>query len=488
MPDKSRTAEGAQMTEYVITKEKPDTSGKFSFRYEYSGSENMMLLDSYDYLLLKKGFCLMQKPDGAYTLFSGDGVSQYRSLNEESIKRLTDSIVNPRVLLEKREINVGRYGAVMLDELDKTIAKGSMTAFDSDGAKRYALLMEPLRGYEKETAKGLDRLGEVIGSMFMVGAVEDILRDAGDPMLSYSAKPVLRLEPETPLHSVMTDIYLHLTDVMKQNTDGIIKDIDIEFLHDFRVSVRRTRSAMSLIRGVYNKELEKEFRARFRELGGLTGMARDMDVWLDRMDEYEAMLPGWLAGGMEELAVHFRETRSAEYKKLSAYLNSGDFDRLMDDWEKTLKNKKNISRKGRKDVLTAAKKSIRECFAEIEKQAAPLTQDSHSDAVHEIRIAFKKIRYLLEFFSSLFDAKKTAPMLKDMKVLQDSLGDHNDYYVQQLMLEDLAVSGKWSAKTSSACGFLTAVLAEKQAAERKRALGLIIGFMGYQGLFEELFS
>ena len=56
------------------------------------------------------------------------------------------------------------------------------------------------------------------------------------------------------------------------------------------------------------------------------------------------------------------------------------------------------------------------------------------------------------------------------------------------MLEELVESGKWSPKTASACGFLTAVLAEKQAAERVKTLRLIISFMGYKPLFGELFK
>ena len=38
---------------------------------------------------------------------------------------------------------------------------------------------------------------------------------------------------------------------LRINEDGVRKDLDSEFLHDFRVAVRRTRSALSQIKGVF---------------------------------------------------------------------------------------------------------------------------------------------------------------------------------------------------------------------------------------------
>lgn len=473
---------------YVIVNTKPDIAGKYSFIYDYQGSESVTVMDSFDYLMMNKGLCLLSKQGGGFLLFSDSGADEYGTLEDGELAEIIEKTVSPRVLENKHDIHISRFRASMLDELEKTVAKGEMYMLETGESRVYALQLEPLRGYGKETDKGLENLKEAYEAETLGAAVAELMKETGDEMLSYSSKPVLKLKADMPLHEVMSGIYSHLLGVMMKNTDGIIRDIDIEFLHDFRVSVRRTRSGLSLVRGVYKKSVEKEFRARFKELGSLTGLARDMDVYLDTVDEYEAMLPDWLKGGMDELADHFVKTREDEYKKLADYLGSGQFEKLCDDWTKVLNSKDIITKKGKNPVQGEAKKAIAAIFAEIEKQAGGMNKDTHSDAVHEIRISFKKIRYLMEFFSSLFDSEKTGRMLKDMKVLQDSLGDHNDYYVQQLMLEELVNSGKWNAKTSSACGFLAAILAEKQSAERVRALKLIKSFMEYKPLFGELLS
>jgi CHAD domain-containing protein len=54
--------------------------------------------------------------------------------------------------------------------------------------------------------------------------------------------------------------------------------------------------------------------------------------------------------------------------------------------------------------------------------------------LHNMRIAFKRLRYLLEIFGSAFDAD-LEPYLEQVKAMQDLLGDIHDCDVQVPMLE-----------------------------------------------------
>jgi len=55
--------------------------------------------------------------------------------------------------------------------------------------------------------------------------------------------------------------------------------------------------------------------------------------------------------------------------------------------------------------------------------------------LHNMRIAFKRLRYLLEIFGGAFDAD-LEPYLDEVKAMQDLLGDIHDCDVQVPMLED----------------------------------------------------
>ena len=46
-------------------------------------------------------------------------------------------------------------------------------------------------------------------------------------------------------------------------------------------------------------------------------------------------------------------------------------------------------------------------------------------------LSAKKLRYLMEFFASLFPEDEIGQLIKQLKKLQDNLGDFNDLYVQE---------------------------------------------------------
>ena len=68
--------------------------------------------------------------------------------------------------------------------------------------------------------------------------------------------------------------------MIEANLEGTIADLDSEFLHDFRVSVRRSRAVQRELKGVFAPAELARFRAEFRWLQQVTGDARDLDVYV----------------------------------------------------------------------------------------------------------------------------------------------------------------------------------------------------------------
>ena len=62
---------------------------------------------------------------------------------------------------------------------------------------------------------------------------------------------------------------------------------------------------------------------------------------------------------------------------------------------------------------------------------AAIDGSTPDDELHRLRIECKKLRYLLEFFASLFPAGEVRLIVEHLKNLQDNLGDFNDLSVQQ---------------------------------------------------------
>jgi CHAD domain-containing protein len=111
-------------------------------------------------------------------------------------------------------------------------------------------------------------------------------------------------------------------------------------------------------------------------------------------------------------------------------------------------------------------------YRRIERDGRKTNSDTPAEVLHELRIDCKKLRYLLEFFYSLYDEDDIAPLLKTLKRLQDNLGDFNDLDVQQRTLQQFAHQMEDEELASVDCllamGRLLDHLLHRQAAERKR--------------------
>jgi CHAD domain-containing protein len=114
--------------------------------------------------------------------------------------------------------------------------------------------------------------------------------------------------------------------------------------------------------------------------------------------------------------------------------------------------------------------------------------------LHALRIECKKLRYLMEFFASLFPAKEINELIRQLKKLQNNLGDFNDLCVQQEYLLSLAVEfpddRRQSRRTILAVGSLIGRLDAEKSRVKDSFAQTFTGFAAKanQKLFKSLFA
>lgn len=336
-----------------------------------------------------------------------------------------------------------------LDTEEKTTARVQVEeAALLDGTELPVLVeIQQLRGYEREA----ERLQKVlVGRLELETCATTMARlarsAAGEPGF-VPTKLRLMLAPSSAADA-WRSVLRALTETMAVNFAGTIADTDSEFLHDFRVAVRRTRSVLKESGDVVPPEARAHFRDGFKWLGDITTPQRDADVHLLDFPDLVASLPAERARALEPLRELLVERQLACHEQLVADLRTLRRARLGQEWAAFLAGDgawpADDGGEPGSDAPDAVKPAILVVAHRIHRAHKRLLHDgraiddtSPATALHDLRKDAKRLRYLLECFGSLFPVGDVSTAVKPLKALQDTLGRFQDAEVQIHALEEL---------------------------------------------------
>ncbi|MFT3987141.1 CHAD domain-containing protein [Aestuariivirga sp.] len=247
---------------------------------------------------------------------------------------------------------------------------------------------------------------------------------------------------------------------------------DVESVHQLRVALRRTRSAL----GVFSKFIPCAEFLSFRErAGGIAaqfGPARDCDVFEERL-RAGPLSSGDRPSSADAVMARLKLAREKAYADARAVIEGEEATCFVLDIQAFLARRGWASaREESLGGITAegfAASALEKLHKRVRKRGKGFAQlDDH--ARHRLRIALKNLRYGIEFFGGLFGhAKRQQSWLAVISDLQDRLGAHNDVVTARRLLGELTAGG--GAEMSEAAGFILgweareAILAEKELGE-----------------------
>jgi CHAD domain-containing protein len=397
-----------------------------------------------------------------------------------------------RRLLPAVEVESGGSALRVLDADEKTVARVELeiVSVSPPGSEANARALPPRIRIVPVT--GYDRARDEVARIVEGGL--GLRRDESDELTralvaigkkpgTYSSKLRLTLDPGLRADEAAKQVHRALLETLLANEDGVREDVDSEFLHDFRVSVRRTRSCLGQIKGVFPSEDVEKLRKELAWLGTLTGPTRDMDVYVLKMDDYRSTLPEAVQRDLVPLEEFLRRHQKIEHEKLVAGLDSERYGVLVRHWKEFLEAPlpdDPALPEARRPIREVASERIARCFKRVLKKGRAIRDDSPPEKLHRLRIECKKLRYLLEFFRSLYDPGDVEPLVKSLKRLQDNLGDFNDLEIQQNTLKrfarDMVEEDCATVESLMAMGRLVERLEGRQAEERARFAGCFAAF------------
>ncbi|KUJ85482.1 hypothetical protein AVO45_00335 [Ruegeria marisrubri] len=437
---------------------------------------NISVLDSFDQSLSEAGLLLVGSDQGlelvsargpTLTLAGVRDVGFVGELPDGPLKNAL-SVVSPfRRLLEIGACEMQNASLALQDNKGKTRASANLRLLASAKGRGLVVSLQGGQG----CGKALSQLRKsVIAGGGVPLAQADIYGQLFPQRSPYTAKPTVSVGEAESARDLATHLIRAYIRVARANEAGIVADLDTEYLHDYRIALRKIRSVLSLFKGVYDQKRAQALKERFSALMDRTGRLRDLDVFLLGKEQLFDVLPPMFHHGLNELIALLTKEREAEWKRLTKHLKSRSYLNEIEALEGLFSRPSKLGRGPNADLpaLEFASAEIWNRYRKIAKFGSTTAPDTDDREIHKLRIQCKKLRYLLEFFAPVFPKKRIKSVVKPLKKLQGNLGDFNDCSVQQESLHAFAKNLKGPAKLEIAqcVGALIITLRARQSEER----------------------
>ncbi len=307
------------------------------------------LLDSFDGRLRAAGL-RAERADRSLTLHEpgaavrrAEVASAPRYLVEElpegPLRDRLAGVLEERALLPAVRVRSQARSLAVLNDDAKTVVRLALETGEAvlDGGRRVALAprltVQPVLGYDADHARALRVLREQLGFRPAEQPLfDEAVIAAGRLPEGISTKPKVTLARGTRTDAAATEVLTRLLEIAEVNVPGTLDDLDTEFLHDLRVSIRRARSVLRELKEVHEPRAWRKLRDELKWAQQLTGPVRDLDVELLEWGELAALLPSQRAPDLEPLRRLLARRRAAELAKLRRGLRSKRFAAALDAW------------------------------------------------------------------------------------------------------------------------------------------------------------
>jgi len=252
---------------------------------------------------------------------------------------------------------------------------------------------------------------------------------------SSPAKPTLILVADMSLGEAARAVLALQFDQMIANEAGTIRGDDPDALHEMRVATRRLRAAFRDFRNAFDQEIVEPLVEDVQWLADLLGQVRDLDVFLEWLNNYAAIVPSAERRFVRQVIKNRQGARQEEHATLIAGLNSPRYEELKHAFRLRVLGKSVLCPNENEPLVELAESKIKAHLKRV-RQLGKKADLNHLKRLHLLRIEYKRMRYTSEFFSSLFSnfPKKLIDRSRD---IQDLLGAVHDSYVQSEFLKDM---------------------------------------------------
>jgi CHAD domain-containing protein/transposase-like protein len=226
----------------------------------------------------------------------------------------------------------------------------------------------------------------------------------------------------------------HFTEMLAHEAGTRLGE-DIEELHDMRVATRRMRAAFDIFLPAYDARTIKPFVRGLKTTGRALGSVRDLDVFMEKADHYLESLPEGGLGGLDPLLDEWHAQRAAARERMIHHLDNPEYETFKRGFSQFLQTEgagTAAASPAAGEPLPFAQEAVRFeapmlIYTRLSTVRAydQILDNASILQLHALRIEFKRLRYLLEFFNEVL-GEEAKQVINEIKRMQDHLGDLHD--------------------------------------------------------------
>lgn len=260
-------------------------------------------------------------------------------------------------------------------------------------------------------------------------------------------------------------------------SDGVKTRDDIENVHRMRVATRRMRAVLPIFGQYLEPKHTDNWIKAFRGITKALGIARDLDVQLEKLEKTLETASPENKPGIERLILRWTQRRDKAQepviRAVDKFLKSGIVQQVAGITAPLVFFSNQIDLHDEKLVKLGVT-HIRQELSEMLKYDRDIQDPEKVTELHQMRIQAKRLRYSMETFAPVFP-NELSSQLKLMKQIQDLVGETHDADVWLMELpkfleEERALTMEFLGEDSAMNQFIPGINAFMQAESEDRVI------------------
>lgn len=223
---------------------------------------------------------------------------------------------------------------------------------------------------------------------------------------------------------------------MRSLEAGVRTGLDDEFLHQYRVAIRRSRALAEAVLDIAPEPQLQQRVHQLRQYARVTGRLRDLHVFLQQLPGLHALSPQL----EPTLRDWLRAEAASEHQRLVSQFDDSHYREHMDAWDAWI-HSRYFRKLAQQLDARRIRQAVRHRIRNFNRRTAEVLHTSPDEDIHRLRKQLKRIRYLMEL-----DAGHWQSALRDLRQRQQIYGGFQDRCVQIALLDDFATGAPESLR------------------------------------------